>query len=361
MPSLTDNKKKDTFVVGISDAQVKTQLELTCSAGRTDLLILRQDKACAVAGNGAIINPSNQQALPRTQYAGGYTVKSDGSTDATGLTPNYLALGKVAPSTAAFTGSLNLRPENTSSGAAGLRDLVMKQLNTNSGGAVIDDRIDSVDLNSLFIPSAGLPSDPGCTWNGNMIFAYQTDSWFMDLKASCGGKEYALKGNMPWTDLPGVENQTQYDLTLTLPSETVIGDDALFASVDANADLFSTADGVSAQIIMKEFAPRDHQGRWRRHPDPVAGRRVRHVHRHQCPCGSGALAGYAVRPAVVEPVRRLSAKPSDCFGAAFGPPFSFAARRSAPRASLPRTARSRGPSPGRWWRHRLVRAHHGRC
>lgn len=252
MPSLTDNTKKDTFSVDIADGQVVTRLELTCSAGRTDLLIIRQDKACAVGGNGSIINPSNNQALPRTQYAGGYTVKSDGYTDGSGLTINYLALGKVAPSSASFTGSMNLRPETTSTGAQGLRDAVLRQLNATSGGSVIDDRVDTVDLNNLFIPSAGLPSDPGCSWSGNMIFAYQTDSWFMDLKANCGGKEYALKGNMPWTDSPGVENQTQYDLTLTLPSESVLGDDALFASSDANADLFSVADGVSAQIIMKE-------------------------------------------------------------------------------------------------------------
>ena len=52
-----------------------------------------------------------------------------------------------------------------------------------------------------------------------MIFAYQTDSWFMDLKASCSSKEHALKGNMPVTDSPSIENQFPYDLTLTLPSE----------------------------------------------------------------------------------------------------------------------------------------------
>ena len=134
-------------------------------------------------------------------------MKSDGYTDGTTLMINYLAVGKVAPSTTAFSGSMNLKPEVTSTGAAALRDVVLKKLN--SGGNLIDQRVDTVDLSRLFIPSAGLPSDKGCTWSGNMVFAYQTESWFLDLAANCDGKEYSLKGNMPWTDSPGVENQTQ--------------------------------------------------------------------------------------------------------------------------------------------------------
>jgi hypothetical protein len=61
-----------------------------------------------------------------------------------------------------------------------------------------------------------------------------------------------LKGNMPWTDTPGVDAQTQYDLTLTLPSAEATSDDALFVTADANSDLFASADGITAQIIMKE-------------------------------------------------------------------------------------------------------------
>ena len=68
MPSLKDPSRKDTFAVTIGDAQVKTQLELTCSAGYTQFLVVRSDKACAVSGNGSIVNPSNQSLLPRTQY-----------------------------------------------------------------------------------------------------------------------------------------------------------------------------------------------------------------------------------------------------------------------------------------------------
>ena len=252
MPSLKDASKEDTFVVTLADAQVNTKLELTCSAGYTTLLIVRSDKACAVAGSGSIINPANKQLLPRTQYAGGYVVKSDGYTDGSTLSINYLAVGKVAPSAANFGGSMNLKPELTSTGAAALRDAVLEKVNAGGAGTLIDQRVDTVDLSRLHIPSAGLPSDEGCTWSGNMVFAYQTESWFLSLSANCAGKDYVLKGNMPWTDSPGVENQTQYDLTLTLPAADVMGDDALFVSGDANSDLFAAADGISAQIIMKE-------------------------------------------------------------------------------------------------------------
>lgn len=252
MPSLKDASKKDIFAIALKDAQVQTALELTCSAGYTTLLIVRSDKACAVAGSGSIVNPSNQQVLPRTQYAGGYVVKADGYTDGASLSINYLAVGRVAPSTASFSGSMTLKPELTSSGAAALRDAVLQNINANGGGALIDQRVDTIDLSRLFIPSAGLPSDEGCTWSGNMVFAYQTESWFLDLTANCSGMDYALKGNMPWTDTPGVENQTQYDLTLTLPSAGATSDEALFAQADANSDLFSVADGITAQIVMKE-------------------------------------------------------------------------------------------------------------
>jgi hypothetical protein len=56
---------------------------------------------------------------------------------------------------------------------------------------------------------------------------------------------------MPFTDSPGVEGQTQYDLTLTLPSTELVGDDALFATTDENADLFASVDGITGTVIMK--------------------------------------------------------------------------------------------------------------
>ena len=176
MPSLKDDTKKDTFTVGITDAQVAAQLELTCQAGRSNLIVFRSDKACAVTGSGAIVNPTTQQKLPRTQYVGGYVTKADGGTDGSTLSINYLALGKVPPSATAFSGSMNLKPELTSSGAQGLAGLVLKKIGADTSNGLIDQRVDTVDFNRLFIPSAGFPSDKGCSWTGNMVFAYQTSS-----------------------------------------------------------------------------------------------------------------------------------------------------------------------------------------
>jgi hypothetical protein len=109
----------------------------------------------------------------------------------------------------------------------------------------------TIDFNQFFVPGAGLPSDKGCTWSGNAIFAYQTYSWFFKVNASCAGKTYALSGNMPFTDSPGKQDQTQYDLVLTLPSAQTASDDGLFASAGGDGDLFAAADGISGQIIMK--------------------------------------------------------------------------------------------------------------
>jgi len=127
---------------------------------------------------------------------------------------------------------------------------VLNKLKGNSNSP-INTAVDTIDFNRLFVPGAGLPSDKGCTWSGNGVFAYQTYSRFFKLSAECSGKTYALSGNMPFTDSPGVEGQTQYDLVLTLPQANDVGDDALFANTSGDGDLFAAADGISGQIIMK--------------------------------------------------------------------------------------------------------------
>jgi hypothetical protein len=253
MPTLKDNSKQDHFTVSLTDGQIKTSLVLNCTAGHTDLFIVRKDKVCAfqTGSGGSILNPKTQQWLPRTQFVGSYTVTSTGATDGKDMSINYLALGTVAPSATQFGGSLNLKPELTSSGAKGLEDLVLKKLQGDSTSP-INTAVDTIDFNRFFVPGAGLPSDKGCTWNGNAVFAYQTYSWFFKLSADCNGKNYALSGNMPFTDSPGVESQTQYDLVLTLPSTSTATDDALFADASGgDGDLFASADGISGQILMK--------------------------------------------------------------------------------------------------------------
>ena len=252
MPSLRDDKMKDTFTVGLADAKVETALKITCQAARGGL-ISGQNESCAVTGSGALINPQNGQKLQRTQYAGGWVVKSDGFTDGATLAVNYLALGKVPASNGRFAGSLLLKPENPSTTASLLRDTILKKIKSGESG-LIDERVDTVQFNNFTIPSAGLPSEKGCVWNGDMVYSYQTESWFMELRTKCAGKEYQLKGNMPLTATPNVGNQNQYDLTLTLPSDDIASDDALFAEPTGDSDLFASADGISGQIIMKESA-----------------------------------------------------------------------------------------------------------
>ncbi|MFO1035130.1 MAG: hypothetical protein U1E15_14110 [Hyphomicrobiales bacterium] len=250
MPSLHDAAETDTFAVGIADKQVETHLDLKCQAA-TGGIVSGRNESCAVTGNGALVNPSNGQKLQRTQYAGGWVVKSDGYTDGATMSANYLALGKVGASSASFSGSMMLKPENPSSAASLLRDSIMKNMKATQSG-LIDQRIDTVQFVNFTVPSAGLPSDKGCVWNGDLVYAYQTQSWFIDVKAKCNGKEYPLKGNMPFTLTPNVGNQHQYDLTMTLPSADTGTDEALFAKPEGDADLFAAADGISGQIIMKE-------------------------------------------------------------------------------------------------------------
>jgi hypothetical protein len=254
MPSIRDPSRNDTFKFTLTDAKIVTSLELECQAGRTQALVLRTNEQCSVKGTGAIVNPSNPgQRMPRAQYAGGFTVKENGQVEGNTLSVNYLAVGKVPASSESFGGGMTLKPENPSPGAAELQATILKKLRGEKGaGSVIDERVDTVQLSSFFIPSAGLPSEKGCAWNGDMVFSYQTNSWFINLTAKCGEKNYALKGNMPWTDTPGATNQTQYDLTLTLPSAAIGSDDALFANPDGDSDLFATVDGMTGTIIMKE-------------------------------------------------------------------------------------------------------------
>lgn len=254
MPTLTDDTAQDTFAVTLSDKQIETTVNVKCEAPKSGLLGGR-DRSCAVSGNGEIINPGNGQKLQRTQYSGGWVVKSNGYVDGSSMGATYLAIGQVASSSAGFSGSMMLKPEKPSSGAMALRDLVLKTITTNltaEQSKLIDTRVDSVAFSGFTLPSAGYPSDKGCVWNGDMIYSYQTTSWFMDLKPNCNGKQYELKGNMPFTLTPNVANQHQYDLTLMLPDAAAASDAALFAKPAGDSALFQAADGISGQIIMKE-------------------------------------------------------------------------------------------------------------
>lgn len=246
MPSLTDPSKLDNFAVQLTDAQIDTTLVWRCSAGRTELLFVRHDKECGLQtqSKGLVKNPNTGNWQPRTSWIGKYTVRADGTTEGRSLEIQYTP----GDSRLQFGGSMNLKPELTSSGAAGLKDLVLGRLQ--SGGEVIDERVDTIDLNSFFIPSAGMPSDKGCTWQGNGVFSYQTFSWFWKIGAVCGDQRYDFTGNMPFLGDTDVEGETTYNVVLTLAGDGVQSDDALFAESEDDA-LFAQVTGITGTITMQ--------------------------------------------------------------------------------------------------------------
>jgi hypothetical protein len=256
MPSLKDPKQHDKFNITLSDAQVVSTFNVECKAGTRALGgLVSGNEECAVTGNGSIINPHDpSQKFPRTQYAGGFVVQPDGATDMSKVLVSYLPVGKVPASSGSLTGVIKLKPENPSPTAGSLKAAVLKHLQAQvgDGGGLMDNRVDTVELPDLFIPSAGFASDKGCSWRGSMVFAYQSESWFIDLTATCAGKEYVLKGNMPWVDAPGAKDRTQYNLVLTLPSTEAASDDAMFATPSGDSDLFAAANGISGTIAMDE-------------------------------------------------------------------------------------------------------------
>lgn len=255
LDSLRDPARKDRFEAGITDAKMVTNLALECVAGRSKWMLIKSDEQCSVSGTGSVIAPSGTQ-LPRTQYLGGFKVASDGYTAGETLQLNYLAVGQVPASSASFAGSMLMKPENPSVGAGQMRDIILAKVKASAGVSstdVIDDRIDSVEFSRLFVPSAGLPTDKGCTWSGDMIYAYQTESWSMRLIANCNGTEYKLSGNMPWVDKS--DEEAAYNLNLVLPNNTVTSDDALFASPGGDADLFAAVDGIAATLEIKKGSP----------------------------------------------------------------------------------------------------------
>lgn len=256
MQTLTDIKKLDSFAVELKDAQVDTQFLLSCSAGHSAYFgLAHANKVCGFqkGSNGLLFNPKRPSDpndlttwLPRTQYSGAYTVTGDGSTDGKAMTVTYMPQSL----TFQFGGSLSLKPELTSSGASGLRDMILKKLQSGQADPV-DSRVDTIDFNNFFIPSAGLPSDKGCTWQGNAVFSYQNFSWYMKMSAICGDQRFDFAGNMPFLGDSSTEGTTTYNVVLTLNgSDAQSSDDSLFTN-SSDDSLFSTVTGITGTISMK--------------------------------------------------------------------------------------------------------------
>lgn len=250
---------RDKFTVTIKDADHDITWAWLCTSGR-DLFggLARADKECGFQGGsaGKIRNPKLPATDPaawvaRTQYSGKFVVKGDGKTDLSGLTVNYLPSGK--PQT--FSGELALKPGlNSSNFFADLADKVMAKLELEAGGS-IDPRVDTVDGYSVFVPSAGFPSDKGCVWNIHQAFPYQVFSWYMELKATCTTvvnkqdvkEEFNFAGNMPFLGDNTVDGTTTYNLVLTVGG--VETDESLFVDSE-DESLFAEVQGITGVITM---------------------------------------------------------------------------------------------------------------
>jgi hypothetical protein len=235
----------DNFKAVITDHQITSDIRLECTAGKGGIIgnLGRRNKTCefGVGSAGMVMNPRTKKWQPRTQFGGSYEVTATGETDASSLHITYLGgSGGKAP----FDGSLNLKPQLSSSGAAALTALVLEKIGQGEGAST---QVDTVDFNRTSVPSLGYPTDTGCTWNGNMVFAYQNISWYIDVSAECSGQTYKFQGNMPITDVPGSQGDTQYDLALTLVT-TDAESDALFSE---ELDLFAEVPGISGTVTMK--------------------------------------------------------------------------------------------------------------
>ncbi len=101
-------------------------------------------------------------------------------------------MGKVPASNGRFAGSMMLKPENPSTTASLLRDTILKKIKSGESG-LIDERVDTVRSTiSPCLPRASF--EKGCVWNGNLVYAYQTESWFIEITAKCAGKTYEAEG-----------------------------------------------------------------------------------------------------------------------------------------------------------------------
>ncbi len=114
MESLNDPSQNDVFNIALADGQVVTKIAITCNAGSSKFFGLqRTDEACAVAGNGSLVNPKDPtKQLPRVLYSGDYDVNPSGLTQA--KTPPGLLSGTRR--SVGFGRHVRRRPEAEASG-----------------------------------------------------------------------------------------------------------------------------------------------------------------------------------------------------------------------------------------------------
>lgn len=275
MQALKDPKGIDHFEIVLQDSQLRTKLLFDCTAGRNEYFgLTSQPKTCTFPSGGksagSLAAPGGKW-LPRTQFSGYFEVAADGTTPAKTLAITYLPVGQVPAGQATFEGQMKLKPNVTSKEAATLQDRILQKIQGESTSP-INKAVDTIDLNNFCMPSMGRPSDKGVCFTGNLVFPYQTYSWFQKLTATFNDKTYEFTGNMPYIDSvdadgkaitkQGYDSVTEYNVTLTLPAASLQGDDALFADATGDDSLFAAVDGINCKITMdnKDLTPVKVQG-----------------------------------------------------------------------------------------------------
>jgi hypothetical protein len=263
-PSLKNDKLRDSFRVAFASSRVRVDLAVWCQSARLNFGVIRQDEECGIKGNGYYNVPSRGGLNERARYSGKFVADKEGEVDPSTLIVSYMPIGPVVGFNSAFAGDVSMAPEIPSSGMNAFFDIIKDKIPEGDGaGELTNDKVDSILFQNFFVPSvAGLGNDKGCFITGEELFPYSAEIWFVSLTAKCTEagadgktaveKSYTLAGTMSWASSPGVENQTQYNINLSLPAAGADTADA-FAAPSGGADDFgAVADGISGTIIMAE-------------------------------------------------------------------------------------------------------------
>lgn len=260
-PSLKDNKLRDSFRVSFASSRVRVDIAEWCQSARLNFGVIRQDEQCGVKGNGYFNVPSLGGLNERARYSGSFTANKEGNVDPTTLLVSYVDLGPVKGSNQTFTGSVAMAPEIPSSGMNAFFDVIKAKL-PEGDAALSNDKVDSLVFQNLFVPSvSGLANDKGCWLTGEELFPYSAEIWYVKQTFKCAEagpdnkpleKTYELAGTMSWASSPGVQDQTQYNINLSIAGAGGETADAFAAPAADALDFGAAVDGIAGTLIMAE-------------------------------------------------------------------------------------------------------------
>lgn len=240
----------DTYTGSVDDRLARTELTVRCNEGGTSFLVLRTDEACNVSGTGYIKNPNDPSDVRRRiDYSGGFTVEAgrDGYADATNLRVNYIAVGTAGSSSTTFGGHFIKLPENPPQSAVDLGRRVVQSLQQQAGGGAqveYSTQIDSIQFVEFTLPHVGHAGSTSCSWTGDWIYSYASESWHGAFDVTCGNESFRLEGSMPWIDEPdGSTYDAEYQINLIVPGA---GSGDPFAAPDP----FASVDGITGTLGM---------------------------------------------------------------------------------------------------------------